>query len=293
MNQTSFAPIFILHGWTLDPSTPSKWEPFINQLQQKGFEPTLLKIPGLSSELKQTWELADYQSWLKMVLPDRKVILLGHSFGGQLAASFTARFPEIVEQLILVDSAGVRQKKGLALIKTRVFKLLAKTGKLGVRLLSLGSNQLESKLEAVLRRLLYFLARERDYYQSPPELRQTLANVLQADIQDILSKISVPTLLIWGQEDKSTPLNDAMIFNNKIPQSRLEVIKDARHSPQYTQPELTASLVSDFLIKQESRSGGRREIERIEGAREGKVRDGEAKEGGAREGKVRDGEAKP
>lgn len=240
----SLPAIYILHGWALGEKTEQKWQPFLDELNQAGYQTQFLQLPGLSCSLKEPWHLSDYRCWLSHQLPqDKKVILLGHSFGGQLAVSFAAKYPQRLEKLILIDSAGVRNKKGWQKLKVSLFKVAAKVGKALFSILSCGSKQLQKKF----RKILYILAREKDYYQAPPQLRQTLTNVLQADIQHHLPNIKQPTLLIWGEQDTSTPISHAQIFKQKIKHSQLKTIKQARHSPQYTHPQIVAKMIDQFL----------------------------------------------
>src|SRR3989338_4234164 len=98
--------IIILHGWAY---STDKWRPFIEELKKSGVKSKMIKIPGLTSPLDQVWNLDDYVEWLKKNLSKEKgkVILLGHSNGGRIALAFSAKYPEKVGKLILIDSAGI------------------------------------------------------------------------------------------------------------------------------------------------------------------------------------------
>lgn len=228
LNQT----IFILHGWTY---STAKWQPFITLLASLGYQPHILKIPGLTQTLKQPWTLADYVLWLKQVLDQQtgQVVLVAHSNGGRIALAFTAQFPEKVSRLILIDSAGIYHQELFLQFKRFIFGFFAKIGK-----------QLTSS--PTLRRLLYRLAGETDYYQANPIMRQTMIN-LSSDLIPILSRISVPTLIIWGSQDKITPLSDGQTIHRLIKNSTLHTVITARHSPQFTHPQLVAQSIKQFL----------------------------------------------
>src|SRR6185437_424542 len=98
--------IIILHGWAY---STEKWKPFVEDLKKHEFTPIVLKIPGLTAPLENVWNIENYVEWLKKNLEkeDAKVILLGHSNGGRIALAFATQYPEKIDTLILIDSAGI------------------------------------------------------------------------------------------------------------------------------------------------------------------------------------------
>lgn len=225
--------IIILHGWT---KTLDKWQNFLDILKEKEIKADLLKIPGLTGNLEKVWELTDYVNWLKNIIDKEKdkVILIGHSNGGKIALSFTNLFPNKVEKLILIDSAGIYHNEFSLRIKRIAFKTIAKIGK------KLTSSEM-------FKNLLYKLARESDYKDLDNNTRQTMINLISTDLKPILSQVKISTLIIWGKEDKITPLSDGLLMNQLIKNSKLEIIKDARHSPQFTHPLEVANTIINNL----------------------------------------------
>lgn len=227
--------VYLLHGWAIDSANAQKWQPLQNLLRKQGIDSQFLSIPGLSKAHDQVWDLNDYVAWLINELPQRQpIILLGHSFGGQLAIRFTAQNPHLVDKLILVDSAGIRNNKLLPWLKRNVFFCLAKIGKLVFK-------------AAIFRKLLYKIAREQDYYTAPENMRETMIKVINDSVKPDLTKITCPILIIWGKQDKVTPLWIGQEFANKIKRSQLEIVEQARHSPQFTHSKKTSDLISQFL----------------------------------------------
>lgn len=227
--------IYILHGWSVDSENKKKWQHFISTLRDSGCEVTFLGIPGLSSPLEEVWNLDDFVKWLEKELPrNEKVIVLGHSFGGQIAIKFSALFPERIKKLILIDSAGIRDHAVIPTIKRKIFLIAAKVGKLLFPI-------------PIFKTLLYTLARERDYHNASPLLKRTMSNILDEEVVHHLPQISTETLIIWGENDKVTPLKLATIFKEKIKHSTLIVIEAARHSPQFTHTKLVSKHVIDFI----------------------------------------------
>lgn len=232
--------IYILHGWAVRSGNlnQEKWQPFFNALSKFGIQAVFLKIPGLSAPLNEVWDLDNYVNWLKDELKEKakgeKVILFGHSFGGQISIRFTAQNPDLVKKLILLDSSGIRDMSIKAVIKRTVFLVAAKVGKFLFR-------------SEALRNLLYKFARESDYKNAPPLLRRTMSNILDAEVLEDLPKVNVETKIIWGENDMTTPVKTAHQMHKLIKNSGLSFIKDARHSPHFTHPEETAKVVGEFL----------------------------------------------
>ncbi len=233
--------IFILHGWAVRGADENKkmWQPFIDELEVNGLHVEFLKIPGLSAPLNEVWNLDNYLLWLTTQInensKDKKIILLGHSFGGQLAIKYAAQNNEKIEKLILLDSSGIRDMSPKAVFKRTAFLIVSKVGKVLLR-------------GEFFRNLLYKLAREADYKNASPLLRKTMAKVLNNQIFEDLPQVTVPTKIIWGENDLTTPVKNAKKMHLLISNSQLEFIKDARHSPQFTHPKETAKLVNDFIF---------------------------------------------
>ena len=68
----------------------------------------------------------------------------------------------------------------------------------------------------------------------------------EADQRDLLPRIAVPTLLIWGELDARSPLNVARQFEREIPDAKLVVIPRAGHVSNLEQPERVNQAVREF-----------------------------------------------
>lgn len=225
--------VIILHGWT---KTLDKWQTLLKELEKKEIFADLLKIPGLTVSLEKAWKLEDYVEWLNDIVHKKKskVVLIGHSNGGRIALAFANQYPQKVEKLILIDSAGIYHNELPLRIKRTVFRAITKIGK------KITSSE-------KLKNLLYKFAQESDYKDLDQNTKQTMVNLISSDLRSILSQIQIPTLLIWGGEDKVTPLSDGLLMNKLIKNSKLEVISDARHSPMFTHPGMAAKIIYEYL----------------------------------------------
>src|SRR5439155_26863157 len=80
----------------------------------------------------------------------------------------------------------------------------------------------------------------------PRSLRIQLALLTEADQRDLLPKIAVPTLLIWGEQDARSPLSVARQFERAIPDAHLVVIPGAGHVSNLERPEEFNAAVRGF-----------------------------------------------
>jgi pimeloyl-ACP methyl ester carboxylesterase len=72
--------------------------------------------------------------------------------------------------------------------------------------------------------------------------------MVEVDTKAFLPKIKVPTLLIWGEADKRSPLSVAQQFHDAIPNSKLEIISKAGHVSNMENPEQFNKVVKDFCL---------------------------------------------
>lgn len=225
--------IYILHGWAY---STEKWGPFLELLKKEGIETVVLNIPGLTAPLKEVWDLDSYIEWLHEIVAKEKgpVVLLGHSNGGRISLAFAAKYPGKVSQLFLIDSAGIYHNELPIRMKRYVFGKLAKFGKILT----------QSKRMKVL---LYKFAREHDYEKADPIVKETMRNLIRADLRGRLGSISIPSTIIWGQNDKVTPVEDGNVLRDGLKDSSLHIIHGARHSPMFTHTEEVAKIVVRHL----------------------------------------------
>jgi len=160
-------------------------------------------------------------------------ILVGNSLGGHIAVLYAARHK--VKKLILTGSSGLYEnttmgsfpkRSSVAYIKARVEYTFhdpaIATEALISQVLSITTDT--QKCLGVLR---VAKSAQRHY------------------VADLLSQISAPTLLIWGREDRITPIHVAHEFAGMIPDSKLVVIDECGHAPMMEQP-----VAFNFALKQ-------------------------------------------
>lgn len=224
---------YIIHGWAY---SLDKYKKISKLLESKGLNNVILKVPGLTEKIERVWDLKDYIDWVKNKIDHEKskIILIGHSNGGRIAAAFASKFPKKLHHLILIDSAGIYHDEIHTKIRLIFFATLAKIGK------RISSSR-------VLRNMLYKLTRENDYNHATEDMKKTMVNLIKSDLTFYLSSIDTPTLIIWGKDDKITSLNDAKIMHKLIKNSKLHIVEGAKHSPHFTHAEEVAEIILKTL----------------------------------------------
>jgi pimeloyl-ACP methyl ester carboxylesterase len=188
----------------------------------------------------------------------RDLTLIGHSMGGGVALMtyFKVRQadPARIKKLVLIDSAGYPQKMPWFIRFARI------------PLINIIGSWLVSPRFAtymVLRKCYYNKDKITDeqidtyaYYGSLPGAReavvQTAKQIVPEDIEAVTARyktIRVPTLIIWGAEDKVVPLEVGKNFQRDIPDSELVILPKCGHIPLEEQPQATQQAIMDFLKK--------------------------------------------
>lgn len=186
---------------------------------------------------------------------------VGHSLGGGIAMVYFWQFPHMVERLALVSSGGLGREvspllRGAALpgasLGVRVAShrsVLAALDGLGKGLGRLGWRK-AVYLEAVTRALRPLQA---------PGSRQAFLQSLRAVIDIHGQKVSaldrlyllgpVPTLIAWGERDRTIPPAHGRDAHRLIPHSRLETLPRAAHFPNLEDPGGLAEILSRWLAE--------------------------------------------
>ena len=71
--------------------------------------------------------------------------------------------------------------------------------------------------------------------------------LLNPDLHKWLHRVSVPTLIVWGDNDKAMPVGYAAAWRDLIPNSRLEIIENCGHLPQIEKADRFVELVNGFI----------------------------------------------
>ena len=218
--------LYIIHGWTYK---AEGWDKTLEILDNSGLKVHFLRVPGLTAPSTKIWSIDDYVKWADENIPDG-AIALGHSNGGRILLNLCAKNPAKLEHLILLDSAGIYEPT----LKKSIVKTLAKIGK-------------PLKKVPVLDKVFHKLTGSTDYEKAPENMKRTLENMLSSDRDLNLSAITTKTTILWGEEDKITPLRHAHEFKKLLDNSELKIFPNWPHSPYLTDPEGLANVILEEM----------------------------------------------
>lgn len=229
--------IVFLHKWR---GRVSSWEKNIIYFTEKGFDCYAVKMPGFDlPDPNPSWGIPEYAEFIVQELTKRfgneRFNLVGHSFGGRLAIYISAKHPELVEKLILTNAAGLNlESQGMHINLIVVSKALSNLEKVFgplTTLRNIGRNLLGSE----------------GYKKVSPVMQEIMKRVVNLDLRSCLGSITSKTLIVWGDEDKVTPLEMAKILNTYIAGSKLVIIPGAEHNPHFTHSSEWNEEVLAFL----------------------------------------------
>lgn len=231
--------IVLLHGWE---ASIDAFKPVIDYFSNT-FKVIALDLPGFGkSDLpKNAWGIDNYASLVKEFLDKMFIsypILIGHSFGGRIIISLVANGGIKAHKIVLIDSAGIKPKRKIRYyVKVYTFKAIKNL---------LQMPFLKYKTDNVIERARNIFG-SGDYKNTSGVLRETMVKVVNEDLKGLLPKINAPTLLIWGENDKVTPISDGKQMEKLIPDAGLVVLKDAGHFSYLEKQNEFNLIVGHFL----------------------------------------------
>jgi pimeloyl-ACP methyl ester carboxylesterase len=188
-----------------------------------------------------------------------RATIVGHSLGGGVAMQFFYQFPQRVERLVLISSGGLGHEVGpllrsatlpgmAALLSMTIHPLLlealSRTGsRLGGRRRRAGAYM--QAFARALRPLETADARE--------AFLQTLRSVIDIRGQRVSATDrlylleALPTMIIWGERDRTIPLRHGLAAHEAIPHSHFRTLPDAAHFPHLEDPGGLSELLRRFL----------------------------------------------
>ena len=237
-------PLVLVHGGAVD---GRMWRP---QLAALADELTVVAWDepgaGRSSDVPADFGLADYAHCLAAVIEDVALgpaHVVGLSWGGTVVLELYRHHPELVATFVLADTyAGWKGSLPGAEVDARLERvrrtLAAPAGEFDPTPPGLFAGDPPAEFVPLLEEMAADVRRE--------SLCVSMALMADADQRDLLPRIAVPTLLVWGTEDVRSPLGVARQFERAIPDTELVVIPACGHVSNLERPQEFNDAVREF-----------------------------------------------
>jgi pimeloyl-ACP methyl ester carboxylesterase len=251
--------LLLLHGIAGSSET---WVPAMRLLQRDYtvIAPDLLGH-GASAKPPGDYSLGNYAAGLRDfldVLGIDRATVVGQSYGGGVALQFAYQFPERCERLALVDAGGLGREVSWLL---RLVTLPGAEYVLPALFLA-PVRDWGNWVLSFLRIRGFRSDRATEMWRSfgsltDPANRAAFVRTMRAVIEPGGQAVSatdrlylaqeMPTLIVWGDQDKIIPVNHAHQTHEAIPNSRLEIISGVGHFPHVEEPYRFVEILVDFL----------------------------------------------
>ncbi|TGM00505.1 alpha/beta hydrolase [Leptospira barantonii] len=248
-------PIVLIHGGG---SSLHTWNAWATELKSSR-RVIRFDLPGFGltgPALDQDYSMKRYTEFLIAMLDQlqiKRAILVGNSFGGNVAWRTVLEQPERFQKLILLDSGGYKTESVSVPIAFRIARIPG--------LSNLLQNILPRKLvessvkntygdpskvtEALIDRF-FFLALRSGNRKALAQFQQQLVSESGMS-ENRISELRLPTLILWGKKDKLQPPINAEKFHRDIRGSKLVVFENLGHIPQEEDPKETLNAALDFI----------------------------------------------
>lgn len=182
--------------------------------------------------------------------------IVGHSLGGGIALQLTLQFPEAVDKLVLVCSAGLGKEATLVLRITALpllGEILTRPSLNGTRRLLKEFVKDPAFLTDDFVDLSYRMAALPGAQQAVLKTLRSAGNLFgQYDdtyrpIVDNLGSIQSPVLIIWGRQDRVLPVAHGQAAVTGLPNASLKILEDCGHLPMLEQARMFNESIIDFL----------------------------------------------
>jgi pimeloyl-ACP methyl ester carboxylesterase len=210
---------------------------------------TLINLPGFHGSQPPLLPLMDaYVASIEDGFQEfgiaNDAVLIGNGFGGTVALAFALAHPERISKLVLSDAAAVFPDEG-----RKQFEVMAQ---------KVADGGLGSVAEIAAKRVYspaYLAAhpemieeRKKVLLAIDPKAFQAACKILQeADLEPMLHRLEVPTLVVCGEFDQATPpaLNKQIV--EKVAGSRYVELPGCGHCPPLEQPDQFLAAIKDFV----------------------------------------------
>ena len=221
--------VLALHGWARTHAD------FAEVLA--GFDALAVDLPGsgASPPPDAVWGGRQYADAVARVVDEvaaRDLVVLGHSFGGQVAVHLAVARPDLVRALVITGTPLLRRPKGSSRdLRYRMARWLHRR-----HLLS------DDRMEALRRR-----HGSADYRAATGVMRDVYVRVVNERYDDELGLVTVPVELVWGEDDAAAPVEQAVEAAEMLRDARLQRLAGVGHFTPQAAPQALRDAIAKHL----------------------------------------------
>jgi pimeloyl-ACP methyl ester carboxylesterase len=202
--------------------------------------------PGFGKSDRPLWietiqDLASLYTWFQEVHGLEGVRAIGFSMGGWLAAEISATCRHAFSKLLLVDAVGIKPQEGEI---TDIFIITPS---------QVADLSVYDTTQAPEYRQIYPQTptpKETDMAERDREMAVRLCwkpYMHDPRLPYLLQRVSIPTSIVWGRQDRIVPVECAELYHQSIKESHLEIIDKCGHSPHIERPDEFVRIALDFF----------------------------------------------
>ena len=223
-------PILLVHGW--GGSFKSLFR--LHQLLSGKYKSILIDLPGFgeSDNPDPEWGVGKYASHITTFIEYLglgPVFYFGHSFGGAIGIYIASHNDKFIQKLILCNSAFKRKPRraNRGGESNKIFK--------------------NSLIYPLLKKIYYRVFYPDSDILVAPHLESNFRKIVKEDLTPDITNIRKSTLVLWGEQDKTTPVEWGRELHEKIKNSTLKIFPEARHGLPLKYPEKIFPIISEFI----------------------------------------------
>jgi len=231
-------PIVVLHGIM---GSLSNFNGVFNFLPKNGFRVLIPELPLYTLPLLKT-NVKNLALFIKRFVDYKGLdnyILLGNSLGGHIALYFAKTYSENIKALVLTGSSGLYENSmGESYPKRGNYDYIKKKAEEVFYDPKVASKEVVDEVFKIVNNRLKLI-------KTLAIAKSAIRHNMSADLPDM----EMPVCLIWGKNDRVTPPNVAVEFNNLFPNSDLYWIDKCGHAPMMEHPNEFNKILLKWLKK--------------------------------------------
>jgi pimeloyl-ACP methyl ester carboxylesterase len=248
--------VVLVHGFSVPYFI---YDPTFEFLTQSGFRVVRYDLfgRGLSDRPEMRYDIDLFVRQLGDLLDalhfTRPVTLVGLSTGGPITTVFTARHPERVNKLVLIDPIGANRLPFERILKLAAMPFVGETvmGWLGIKGMYkiIASDFLDRRLVEEFQPQYIIQMHYKGFKRAIlSTIRNGMLDPFLEDYQRV-ARLGKPVLLFWGREDPTVPFSHSNDLRKAMPNIEFHAIENCGHIPHYEKPEEVNPILLEFLRK--------------------------------------------